>query len=70
MDTRRSFYLSCKQDDFSWKQDDFAQPFDPADIPYITSANDNVPTKLMLSARCRALLHRLITSHSFNRSGR
>jgi len=33
---------------------------DPTSIPYVMPANDNVPPRITLSARCRALLHRLV----------
>ena len=38
---------------------------DFTDIPYVMPANDNTRTKDRLSARCGALLRRLITLHSF-----
>ena len=33
---------------------------DPTSIPYVMPANDNVPPRITLSARCRALFHRLV----------
>ena len=64
MDTRRSYYLQSNQDDFS-----DAEPcqFDTSDVPYVTPANDNAPTKVRLSARCGALLRRLIALHRLSR---
>jgi hypothetical protein len=65
MDTCRSFYLAR-----SPGQDDFVEPapgatrLDFDDIPYITAANDNFRVKDRLSARCGALLRRLIGLHS------
>ena len=44
MDTRRSYYLQCNQDDFS-ELDAETRQFDTSDIPYVTPANDNTPTK-------------------------
>ncbi len=38
------------------------------DIPYVVPANDNLPAYFTLSARCRALLHRLIAMHSIGTS--
>jgi hypothetical protein len=65
MDTRRSFYLASRQDDFDVPAPDEA-PVDLTDIPYIIPANDNVQTKERLSARCGALLRRLITLHGLS----
>ena len=62
MDTRRSFYLASRQDGLAEPAADFSRA-DPNDIPYVMAANDNVRTKEHLSARCGALLRRLIASH-------
>jgi hypothetical protein len=62
MDTRRSFYLAPGQDLAESTQD--ASRLDYNDIPYITAANDNFRVKDRLSARCGALLRRLIGLHS------
>ena len=59
MDTRRSYYLQSNQDDFS-ELDAETRPSDITDVPYVTPANDNVPTKVRLAARCGALLRRLM----------
>jgi predicted transglutaminase-like cysteine proteinase len=59
MNARRSFYLNSKQDDFATVAGEFRQS-DLVDIPFAIPANDNVPVKLGLSARCRALLVYLI----------
>jgi hypothetical protein len=64
MATRQSFYLIGRADDF-------VEPAPPSgldcdDIPYITAANDNDRVKDRLSARCRALLRRLISSNLKN----
>jgi hypothetical protein len=54
------------------RQDDFAEfaldlsPIDPSDIPHVMPANDNLLTKDRLSARCRALLRRVIALHDFS----
>jgi hypothetical protein len=61
MDTRRSFYLASRQDDFELPPPDEDPVF--ADIPYVTPANDNMRTKDRLSARCAALFRRSISSH-------
>jgi predicted transglutaminase-like cysteine proteinase len=59
MNARRSFYLNSKQDDFVTVAGELRQS-DLVDIPFAIPANDNVPVKLRLSARCRALLLHLI----------
>jgi hypothetical protein len=63
MDTRRSFYLASRQDDFDIGAD---ADINLTDISYIVAANDNVRTKDRLPARCGALLRRLIALHNFN----
>jgi hypothetical protein len=65
MDTRRSFYLAARQDDFDVPAPDEAR-VDLTDIPYVTPANDNTRTKDRLSTRCGALLRRLIGLHSLS----
>jgi len=65
MDRRRSFYLATRQDDFDVPALDEA-PVDLTDIPYALPANDNARTKDRLSARCGALLRRLIGLHSLS----
>ena len=57
MDTRRSYYLASRQDDFDFPSRDGDWV---ADIPYIMPANDNKRTKDRLLSRCGALLRRLI----------
>jgi hypothetical protein len=63
MDTRRSYYLHSKQDDFAEPPAD-ASRLDLDDIPFIVPANDNLRTKDSLSVRCGSLLRRLIALHS------
>jgi hypothetical protein len=63
MDTRRSYYLHSKQDDFAEQAADGSR-LDFNDIPFIMPANDNLRTKTNLSARCGSLLRRLIALHS------
>jgi hypothetical protein len=63
MDTSRSYYLNSRQDDFEELDADKCQS-DTTDIAYVIPANDNVPTKVRLSARCRALLRRLMVIQS------
>ena len=53
MDSRRSFYLAGRQDEFISQLE--------AGIGYLT---DNERTKDGLSARCGALLRRVIALHS------
>jgi hypothetical protein len=62
MDTRRSFYLASREDDFAESAAD-ASRLDFNDIPFIMPANDNLRTKDSLSARCGILLRRLIAAH-------
>jgi hypothetical protein len=68
MDTRRSFYLAPGpgQDDCTEPAPD-ARRLDCDHVPYITAANDNFRVKDRLSARCGALLRRLIGLHSRSR---
>ena len=63
MDTRRSYYLHSKQDDFAEPAAD-ASRLDFNDIPFVVPANDNLRPKDSLSARCGSLLRRLIAVHS------
>jgi hypothetical protein len=63
MDRRRSFYLATRQDDFDVPAPD---EVDLTDIPYTIPANDNAQAKERLSARCGALLRRLIALHVFS----
>jgi len=62
---RRSFYLAARQDDFDVPAPDEVD-VNLTDIPCATPANDNVRTKDRLSARCGALLRRLIALHSLS----
>jgi hypothetical protein len=64
MDTRRSFYLASRQDDFAKPAGELST-IDFADIPCVMPANDNVRTNNRLSAQCGALLRRLIALHSY-----
>ena len=62
MDTRRSYYLAHRQDDFA------EGPADPRtlmsyEILYAAPANDNSPTNARLSARCWNLFRRLVATH-------
>ena len=47
MDTRRSFYLASKEDDFAEPAGD-ASRLDFDDIPFIIPANDNLRTKTLV----------------------
>ena len=62
MDTRRSYYLASRQDDFDSPASD-EDWVDFTDIPYVVPANDNTRIKDRLSARCGALLRHLIALH-------
>jgi hypothetical protein len=44
MDTRRSFYLAARQDDFDVRAPD-EDWVDFTDVPYVVPANDNTRTK-------------------------
>jgi hypothetical protein len=61
MDTRRSFYLVSKEDDFVEPAN---SRLDFSDVPLNRPANDNLRTKDRLSARCASLLRRLFAPHS------
>ena len=61
MDTRRSYYLARRQDDFDIPAQDDEGWVDFADIPYVTPANDNIATTALgqssqrsRGASCRA----------------
>jgi hypothetical protein len=58
MDTRRSYCLRSKNDDFAEPTADVSH-LDLNDIPFIIPANDNLQTKDSLSARYGNLLRRL-----------
>jgi hypothetical protein len=62
MNARRSFYLNCKQNDFA----ELDQERSRIAIPYTIPANENLPTRIRLSARCRALFRRLIAIHALS----
>jgi hypothetical protein len=65
MDTRRSFYLAARRDDFDMSTPDEVG-VDLTDILYITPANDNTRTRDRLSTRYGAFLRRLIGQHSLS----
>ena len=62
MDTRRSYYLAHRQDDFAEAPADARTP-ESYEILYAAPANDNSPTKAGLSARCWNLFRRLVAGH-------
>ena len=68
MDTRRSYYLHSKQDDFAGPAAD-ASRLDFDDIPFVMPANDNFQIKDSLSACCGSLLRRLISLPSLRWPG-
>jgi hypothetical protein len=59
MDARRSLYLNSDHDDHA-ELTAKADQSNAIAIPYVTPANDNVPTSLRLRAHCRALLRHLV----------
>jgi hypothetical protein len=63
MDTRRSYYLASRQNDFDLRAPD-EDWIDFTDIPYVMPANENLRVKDRLSAYCGALLRRLISLYS------
>jgi hypothetical protein len=60
--THRSYYLACRQDDFAETSPEARRPHS-YQVLYAAPANDNVPTKVRLSAHCWNLLRRLIAIH-------
>ena len=62
MDTRRSYYLACRQDDFAEAPANVYKP-QSHEILYATPANDNSQNKTRLSARCLKLFRRLVAMH-------
>ena len=54
MDAHRSFYRNSDHDDHA-ELTAKADQFNAVAIPYVTPANDNVPTSFRLLAHCRAL---------------
>jgi hypothetical protein len=63
MDTRRSYYVHSKRDDFAESAED-ASRLDFDDVPFVRPANDNLRTKDRLSTRCGNLLRRLVARHT------
>jgi hypothetical protein len=61
-DTRRSFYLASRQDDFAETPIDESW-LDTSSIPYVMPANDNVQANEGLSALWGNALRRLIALH-------
>jgi hypothetical protein len=59
VDTRRSYYLAHRQDDFAEAPAD-ARRLVSYEILYATPANDNSLSKARLSARCRSFFRHLI----------
>jgi hypothetical protein len=59
VDTRRSYYLAHRQDDFA-EAPAYARTLESYEILYAAPANDNSPTKAGLSARCWDLFRRLV----------
>ena len=59
MDTRRSYYLAHRQDDFAEAPAD-RRRLVSYEIVYAPPANDNSLTKARLSVRCRSFFRQLI----------
>ena len=59
MDTRRSYYLACRQDDFA-EAPAVIHKLQSYEILYATPANDNSASKTRLLARCWNLFRRLV----------
>jgi hypothetical protein len=62
VDTRRSYYLACRQDDFGEVPAGTRGP-KPYEILYAAPANDNSLSKGSLLARCWNLFGRLVAMH-------
>ena len=54
MGASRSYYFSCKHDDFAELRDD-ENLLGSDSIAFVAPANDNMPTRTRLLAHCRAL---------------
>ena len=59
MDTRRSYYLAHRRDDFG-EAPAGAGGLVSYEILYATPANDNSPIKARLSVRCRSLFRQIV----------
>jgi hypothetical protein len=66
MDGHPSFYLASRQDDFDVPAQDNEGWVNFTDIPYVTPANDNGPTRNGLFGRVVAALRRLRALRRFN----
>ena len=66
MDTRRSYYLAYRQDDFAEAPADIHKP-QSYEILSIMAANDNSLGKPGLSVRCWSLFRRLVAVHRSDR---
>ena len=62
VDTRRSYYLAHRQDDFAEAPADVCR-LDCYEILYATPANDNSLISARLSVRCWNLFRRLVAIH-------
>ena len=62
MGASRSYYLSYKHDDFAELCDDENQ-VEIDSVAFVDPANDNMPTRARLLARCRALFLGLSKRH-------
>jgi hypothetical protein len=62
VDTRRSYYLAHRQDDFAEPPAGIHKP-QPCEILCVTPANDNSPWKPRLSARLWLVFRHLVAMH-------
>jgi hypothetical protein len=62
VDTRRSYYLACRQDDFAEAPAE-TLTLESYEILYAAPANDSSLSKARLSARCWNLFRRLVAMH-------
>jgi hypothetical protein len=60
MDTRRSYYLAHREDEFGKAPADAGKLY-AHEILYAAPANDNSLSKTSLSVRCRTFLQRLLS---------
>ena len=58
VDTRRSYYLACREDDFA--EPPAEARIECFEILYAAPANDNLLSKSKLSVRCWKLFRRLV----------
>jgi hypothetical protein len=62
VDTRRSYYLACRQDDFAEIPPNIHK-LQSCKVIFTPPANDNLPSKARLSALCRRIFLWLVAKH-------